>query len=111
MTYPWHLAHTAENLPALLLCMRSQQQHAPLRCRPSQLQCVQIAPVASVCLQHLAALLLEVCKNPMQPTFNHYLFESVAALIRHVAAQDPSQVCAWSCSLSVHLVTQSDLVI
>ena len=37
----------------------------------------QIAPVAQVCLQQLAALLLEVCKNPMQPTFNHYLFESV----------------------------------
>ena len=55
---------------------------------------VQITPVASVCLQHLATLLLEVCKNPMQPTFNHYLFESVAALIRHVASKDPSQVRA-----------------
>ena len=28
-------------------------------------------------------MLVEVCKNPKNPGFNHYLFESVAALIRH----------------------------
>lgn len=43
-----------------------------------------IAPVAPVCLQQLAAQLLAVAKNPTQPGFNHYLFESVAALIRWV---------------------------
>lgn len=41
-----------------------------------------IAPVAPACLQQLSAQLLEVCKNPTQPGFNHYLFESVAALVR-----------------------------
>lgn len=40
-------------------------------------------------------MLVEVCKNPKNPGFNHYLFESVAALIRHaitpaVAGQPPS---------------------
>ncbi len=30
-------------------------------------------------------MLLEVCKNPRSPGFNHYLFESVAALVRHSA--------------------------
>ena len=43
-----------------------------------------IAPVAPACLQQLSAMLLEVCKNPTQPGFNHYLFESLAALVRHV---------------------------
>ena len=43
-----------------------------------------IAPVAPVCLQALAQMLVEVCKNPKNPGFNHYLFESVAALIKHV---------------------------
>jgi CAS/CSE protein, C-terminus len=43
--------------------------------------CMQIAPVATVALGELAKKLLEVCKNPMQPHFNHFLFESVAALI------------------------------
>jgi exportin-2 (importin alpha re-exporter) len=41
-----------------------------------------IAPVAPACLQQLSAQLLVVCKNPTQPGFNHYLFESVAALVR-----------------------------
>ena len=42
---------------------------------------MQIAPVATGALGELAKKLLEVCKNPMQPHFNHFLFESVAALI------------------------------
>ena len=46
----------------------------------------QIAPVAPTCLQALAGMLLEVCKNPTQPGFNHFLFESVAALVRYTAA-------------------------
>lgn len=49
---------------------------------------VQIAQVASQCLQYLANLLLAVCSNPSQPGFNHWLFESVAALIRYSAAKD-----------------------
>ena len=47
---------------------------------------MQIAPVAPTCLQALAGMLLEVCKNPTQPGFNHFLFESVAALVRYTAA-------------------------
>lgn len=42
--------------------------------------------MAPTCLQALAAMLLEVCKNPTQPGFNHFLFESVAALVRFTAA-------------------------
>jgi exportin-2 (importin alpha re-exporter) len=33
-------------------------------------------------------MLVDVCKNPRNPGFNHYLFESVAALIRHGTAAD-----------------------
>ena len=31
-------------------------------------------------------MLLEVCENPTQPGFNHFLFESVAALVRFTSA-------------------------
>ena len=41
----------------------------------------QIAPVAPLCLSKLAEVLLRVCSNPKNPGFNHYLFESVAALV------------------------------
>ena len=43
----------------------------------------------------LAAMLLEVCKNPTQPGFNHFLFESVAALIRYGTAADASMLDAF----------------
>ncbi|GAB4819020.1 hypothetical protein N2152v2_006066 [Parachlorella kessleri] len=54
-----------------------------------------IAPVAPVCLQQLAQMLLAVCKNPTQPGFNHYLFESVAALIRYGCEADPRSVTTY----------------
>lgn len=47
---------------------------------------VQIAPVAPAALQQLSQMLLAVCKNPTQPGFNHYLFESIAALVRSALA-------------------------
>jgi exportin-2 (importin alpha re-exporter) len=37
-------------------------------------------------------LSLQVCKNPRNPGFNHYLFESVAALIRHAGGATPDAI-------------------
>jgi len=45
----------------------------------------EIAPLLPLCLQALAGILIEVCRNPKNPGFNHYLFETVAALIRNGA--------------------------
>ena len=72
---------------------------------------VQIASVAKICLQYLAALLLEVCKNPSQPGFNHYLFESVAALIRYSASQDSAHVGELEAQLfpAFNTVLQNDV--
>ena len=65
------------------------RKEAPLECS-QLLPCFVIAgkgiaPVGPACLQQLAAQLLEVCRNPTQPGFNHYLFESLAALVRWAA--------------------------
>ena len=35
---------------------------------------------------------MRVIQNPMQPGFNHYLFESVAALIKQGCAKDPGMI-------------------
>lgn len=52
--------------------------------------------MAPACLQQLSAQLLVVCKNPTQPGFNHYLFESVAALIRWGGAgRQAGRVYVW----------------
>lgn len=50
--------------------------------------------MAAQALAALAQKLLAVCKNPQQPGFNHYLFESVAGLIR------------WGCAANAAMVLQ-----
>ena len=49
-----------------------------------------IKPLAGVCLERLSGMVMETCKNPRNPAFSHYLFESVAALLRH--ASDPALI-------------------
>ena len=45
-----------------------------------------VAPMAGAFLQKFQATLTKVCRNPANPSFNHYLFESVAALVGSVCA-------------------------
>ena len=40
-------------------------------------------------------MLLEACQNPKHPGFSHYLFEAVAALIRHGTAGAPAMAPAF----------------
>ena len=72
---------------------------------------MQIAGVATMCLQRLAAMLLQVCQNPTQPGFNHYLFESVAALIKFSAAADVGKVAELEQNLfpAFNIVLQQDV--
>ena len=72
---------------------------------------MQIAGVATMCLQRLAAMLLQVCQNPTQPGFNHYLFESVAALIKYSAAADVGKVAELEENLfpAFNIVLQQDV--
>lgn len=48
--------------------------------------------MAPTALKLLAGMLLQVCKNPTQPGFNHFLFESAAALVRFGAAADAAML-------------------
>eukprot|EP00899_Mesostigma_viride_P021200 jgi/Mesvir1/29081/Mv18387-RA.1 len=51
-----------------------------------------IKPVAPQAVTKLAAMLREICQNPMQTAFVHYLFESIAALIRHACPGDKAML-------------------
>ncbi|WOK97250.1 exportin-2 [Canna indica] len=55
--------------------------------------------VAAHCVSRLALVLTEVCKNPRNPTFNHYLFESIAALIGRSCEKDQALVPVFEASL------------
>lgn len=41
-----------------------------------------VTPVTELIVQHLTKALEKACKNPVNPHYNHYLFESLALLIR-----------------------------
>ena len=41
-----------------------------------------LTPVFQVVLQHLVGIIGQTSKNPSNPKFNQYTFESVSALIR-----------------------------
>ena len=51
-----------------------------------------IIPVTGVFFGKLSAALERVCKNPQNPSYNHYLFESIAALVRNVCSNDQSKI-------------------
>jgi exportin-2 (importin alpha re-exporter) len=50
-----------------------------------------VVPITGIVFNKLASALERVCKNPRNPSYNHYLFESIAALVRNVCSKDPSQ--------------------
>eukprot|EP00586_Coscinodiscus_wailesii_P008972 CAMPEP_0172520780 /NCGR_PEP_ID=MMETSP1066-20121228/292199_1 /TAXON_ID=671091 /ORGANISM="Coscinodiscus wailesii, Strain CCMP2513" /LENGTH=996 /DNA_ID=CAMNT_0013303589 /DNA_START=78 /DNA_END=3069 /DNA_ORIENTATION=- len=54
-----------------------------------------IIPVTHTVLDKLTEALARVAKNPRDPQFNHYLFESIAVLIRSVCTKDPSHTTAF----------------
>ncbi|XP_062188834.1 exportin-2-like [Phragmites australis] len=47
----------------------------------------------------LVGILMEVCNNPKNPDFNHYLFEALAAVIGHAGEQDPALLPVFEASL------------
>lgn len=57
------------------------------------------AGVTSNIMTALTTVLGRVCRNPMNPTFNHYLFESIGALIRATCTATPSAVADFEALL------------
>ncbi|CAM9270853.1 unnamed protein product [Discosporangium mesarthrocarpum] len=49
-----------------------------------------VLPVTQIVLTKLVGYLQKVCKNPSQPRFNHFLFESIAVLVQRCLKADPS---------------------
>ena len=71
----------------------------------------RVKPLASACVQKLAAFLAETCANPKNPTFSHFLFEGVSGLLRH-AATDTQSMAAFEQALfpPFQFVLQQDVV-
>lgn len=78
----------------------SEENQYVMKCIMRVLGVAEISrEVAIPCINGLAAVLKIVCENPKNPVFNHYLFESVAVLIRRASERDPSLISAFEESL------------
>lgn len=49
----------------------------------------EILPVTGIVLERLTASLVRVCRNPSNPLFNHFLFESLAATVKFICQANP----------------------
>jgi exportin-2 (importin alpha re-exporter) len=49
-----------------------------------------VVPITQILIEKLTSALARVAKNPRNPQFNHFLFESIAVLVRSVCAKDAS---------------------
>ncbi|XP_027115455.2 exportin-2 [Coffea arabica] len=78
----------------------SEENQYVMKCIMRVLGVAEISrEVALPCINGLTTVLNRVCENPKNPVFNHYLFESVAVLIRRASEKDPSLISAFEASL------------
>jgi exportin-2 (importin alpha re-exporter) len=54
-----------------------------------------VIPVTLIVLDKLTAVLGRVAKNPRNPQFNHYMFESIAVLVRSVCSKQPEATSSF----------------
>ncbi|KAK4411516.1 Exportin-2 [Sesamum angolense] len=100
------------NLFSALQKPESEENQYVMKCIMRVLGVANVShEVALPCINGLATVLNRVCENPKNPVFNHYLFESVALLIRRACEQDPSIISAFETSLlpSLQLILSRDV--
>ncbi|KAL1925152.1 uncharacterized protein VTP21DRAFT_35 [Calcarisporiella thermophila] len=70
-----------------------------------------MAPYGQIIMGKLTTILGEVCKNPSNPRFNHYLFEAIAALVRFVCPAQPEMLQQFEAMLfpPFEMIMQQDI--
>lgn len=70
-----------------------------------------VAPVATVFLEMLSKLLLVSCANPRNPAFSHFMFESIAGILRHTLPSRPELAGTFEGLLfpAIDVVLQKDI--
>lgn len=70
-----------------------------------------IVPVTQIVITKLTDVLGRVAKNPQNPQFNHYLFESIAILVRSVCSRDAAATSLFEPLLFVpfNAILQQDI--
>ncbi|CAN8314309.1 unnamed protein product [Cochlearia groenlandica] len=100
------------NLFDALKFTESEENQYLMKCIMRVLSVAEISgDVAGPCIRGLTSVLSEVCKNPKNPIFNHYIFESVAVLVRRACERDISLISAFETSLfpSLEMILANDI--
>ena len=100
------------NLFDALKLPESEENQYIMKCIMRVLGVADITPdIAGPCITGLTSVLGEVCKNPRNPVFNHYLFESVAILVKRACEKDPSLTSAFEANLfpSIEIILSNDV--
>nr|GMC95577.1 Exportin-2 [Ipomoea batatas] len=90
----------------------SEENQYIMKCIMRVLGAAEISrEVALPSIAGLTQVLNIVCQNPKNPVFNHYLFESVAVLIRRACERDLSLISAFEESLfpSLQMILERDV--
>ncbi|EOA39589.1 hypothetical protein CARUB_v10008209mg [Capsella rubella] len=106
------LSQLMKNLFEALKFQDSEENQYLMKCIMRVLGVADISlEVASDCIGSLKSILSEVCKNPKNPVFNHYLFESVAVLVRRACERNVSLVPEFERALlpSLQMILDNDV--
>lgn len=81
-----------ENYFRLLTSEKSNENEYVMRAvmRLSSSLQENVLPYLSLLMDKLIVILKRICRNPNKPNFNHYLFETISALIRYTVPQNPA---------------------
>jgi len=58
-----------------------------------------LAQVAATVIQSITGILSKVAKNPRMPNFNHYLFETLACLVKNICNAHPKAIATFEKAL------------
>ncbi|KAK0599239.1 hypothetical protein LWI29_003517 [Acer saccharum] len=100
------------NLFNAMKFLESKENQYLMKCIMLILGVAEISTVvAGPCISGLTSILNEVCKNPKNPIFNHYLFELVAVLVRRACQREPTLISPFEASilLSLQMILQNDM--
>lgn len=106
------LVDLMNNLFNVLKFPESEENQYIMKCIMRVLGAAEInAGIAGPCIDGLTSILNEVCRNPRNPVFNHYLFESVAILVKRGCEKDPALISAFEAKLfpSIQIILGNDV--
>ncbi|KAK9910160.1 hypothetical protein M0R45_034134 [Rubus argutus] len=94
------LLQLMNNLFEALQFPESEENQYVMKCIMRVLGVADISrEIAGPCITGLTLILNKACENPKNPVFNHYVFESVAVLVKRACGKDASLISIFETNL------------